>query len=188
MAFRYFFKILGSDSFAESLTGWERTGGSTTAVVEAPKVKAPVIEKPKAPEKPAKPEKKEPDYASALNLLSCLQSQGRLVDFAKEDLSVLSKLPATQVVAAVKEVHRGIADAVEKYCPVEPIMNEKEGSKVTVAAGFDPYAIKLVGSVTGDPPFTGTLRHHGWKVKNLKLPELSGSQDPKIIRPAEVEL
>jgi hypothetical protein len=46
----------------------------------------------------------------------------------------------------------------------------------------------LTGKVVGEPPFEGILRHKGWQVGKLKLPTLSGSQNAKIITPAEVEL
>jgi hypothetical protein len=46
----------------------------------------------------------------------------------------------------------------------------------------------LTGKVVGEPPFKGILRHKGWQVGKLKLPTLSGSQNAKIIAPAEVEL
>ncbi len=57
-----------------------------------------------------------------------------------------------------------------------------------VDAGFDPSRIRLVGNVTGEPPFTGTLKHHGWRTARVALPALSGAQDPSVVAPAEVEL
>ncbi len=41
--------------------------------------------------------------------------------------------------------------------------------------------IRLTGNVVGEPPFNGTLRHHGWRVREVKLPELvrgDGELDP----------
>ena len=63
----------------------------------------------------------------------------------------------------------------------------EEGATVTVPAGFDPAAIRLVGEVTGAPPFTGVLRHAGWRATAVNLPRRSG-QDPQVIAPAEVEI
>ncbi|MBW2249010.1 MAG: DUF2760 domain-containing protein [Deltaproteobacteria bacterium] len=57
-----------------------------------------------------------------------------------------------------------------------------------IRGGFDPDAIKLTGNVTGEPPFTGVLRHKGWRTRKLELPALSGGQDARIIAPAEVEI
>ena len=42
------------------------------------------------------------------------------------------------------------------------------------------------GNVIGNPPFQGALRHHGWKVSQIKMPSPSG--DATILAPAEVEL
>ena len=39
----------------------------------------------------------------------------------------------------------------------------------------------------GDPPFTGALRHPGWRAAGVSIPARSGL-DPKIIAPAEVEI
>ena len=57
-----------------------------------------------------------------------------------------------------------------------------------VPAGFDPSAIRLTGNVTGQPPFQGTLQHHGWRVKEIKLAPPPEGQDQFIVQPAEVEL
>ena len=67
-------------------------------------------------------------------------------------------------------------------------MDQTEGDSVTVPVGFDAGAIKLTGNVSGEPPFTGTLQHRGWKASSFNLPTLSGHQNPDIIAPAEVEL
>ena len=47
--------------------------------------------------------------------------------------------------------------------------------------------IRLVGAVTGTPPFTGKLRHAGWRATAVNIPRRSG-QDPQVIAPAEVEI
>jgi hypothetical protein len=59
---------------------------------------------------------------------------------------------------------------------------------VTLAAGFDADAVKLVGDVKGEPPYTGVLRHRGWRAKRLELPGLVGDHDAHVLAPAEVEL
>ena len=68
------------------------------------------------------------------------------------------------------------------------ILAGADQSSVTVPAGFDPSAIRVVGNVTGKPPFTGTLQHPGWKVRELKLPAPASGADPMVIQPAEVAL
>ena len=59
---------------------------------------------------------------------------------------------------------------------------------VEVPAGFDPSAIRLTGNVSGRPPFRGTLKHHGWRVKDYKLPAAPEGQDELVVMPAEVEI
>jgi hypothetical protein len=55
-------------------------------------------------------------------------------------------------------------------------------------AGFDPSAIRLTGNVTGEPPFKGTLQHHGWRVKEIKLGPVPEGQDEFVLAQAEVVL
>ena len=64
----------------------------------------------------------------------------------------------------------------------------EEDQPVTVPAGFDPAAIKLVGNVTGEPPIRGVLRHRGWRVKEVTLPSLPQGSGRAIVAPAEVEI
>jgi hypothetical protein len=68
------------------------------------------------------------------------------------------------------------------------VLPDAEGSEVTVPSGFDPNAVRLTGNVTGQPPFRGTLKHHGWRVRDVKLPEPVGGQDEFVVQAAEVEL
>jgi delta 1-pyrroline-5-carboxylate dehydrogenase len=57
-----------------------------------------------------------------------------------------------------------------------------------VAAGFDAAAVRLTGNVVGQPPFTGTLTHRGWRVTEIRLPRLAEGHDVRVLAPAEVEL
>jgi Domain of unknown function (DUF2760) len=57
-----------------------------------------------------------------------------------------------------------------------------------VPAGFDPSAIRLTGNVTGNPPFRGVLKHHGWRVKSYHLPAPPAGSDDLVVAPADVEL
>ena len=77
---------------------------------------------------------------------------------------------------------------LEQYVRLGPSLAGDEGSNVTVERGFDPSAIRLLGDVKGDPPFRGTLTHHGWRVERLDLPPLPAGQDPRVVAPAEVEI
>jgi len=121
----------------------------------------------------------------ALHLLSVLQRDGRFVDFLQEDLSNFSD---DEVGAASRAVHEGCRKAVSSYFSLEPVFTQAEGSPIVVEKGFDPAKVRLSGNVVGDPPFRGSLRHHGWRVKEVTLPSAPDGQDPAIIAPAEVEL
>jgi hypothetical protein len=57
-----------------------------------------------------------------------------------------------------------------------------------VPQGFDAAAVRLTGNVVGTPPFTGALRHHGWKAARVRLPPPPAGQDATVLAPAEVEL
>lgn len=121
---------------------------------------------------------------SMLRLLATLQEEGRLVDFFTEDIATYTD---EQIGAATRGIHASCRKALAGAVTVEPIMAGDEGATVTVPAGFDPTAIRLVGNVGGTPPFTGVLRHSGWRATRINVPP-RGGQDPKVIAPAEVEI
>lgn len=121
----------------------------------------------------------------ALALLALLQREGRLVDFLREPLDGFAD---ADIGAAARDVHRGCKKVIDQHLSIEPVMPGAEESKVTVPKGFDPAEIRLVGEAKGEPPFAGTLRHHGWRVIEAKLPVLADGVDRTVLAPAEVEL
>jgi hypothetical protein len=121
----------------------------------------------------------------ALHVLSLFQREGRLVDFLKEDLTAYED---AQIGAAVRSIHEGCRKALDKHFGPQPVLDRNEGEEVSIQPGFDPYAIRLTGNVSGEPPFKGVLQHKGWRAGRVELPSLSGSQDPRIIAQAEVEI
>jgi hypothetical protein len=142
--------------------------------------------KPEGPDsEAAKAEQKIRDQRMFLHLISVLQREGRLIDFFAEDLKDYDD---AQIGAAVREIHGTCRSVVEKSLSLKPVIEKLEGETVTVQSDFDPNAIKLVGNVTGEPPFTGTLRHRGWHAGKLEIPTFSGSKDPGILAPAEIEI
>jgi hypothetical protein len=145
---------------------------------EKPPAERPAAEKPKAS---AAQHHKE----GALALLALLQREGRLVDFLTESIDAA---PDDAIGAAVREVHRGCRKVLDQYLPMEPVMPGEEGAKASVPRGFDPAEIRLVGEAKGEPPYRGTLRHHGWRVVDAKLPALADGVDRTVLAPAEVEL
>jgi hypothetical protein len=120
----------------------------------------------------------------AAQMLAILQRDGRLVDFLMEDLAAYSN---EQVGTAVRDVHRGCRQALDKYATLAPVFDAAEGSMVTVDAGSDAARVKVVGNAAGAPPFRGVLRHRGWDATRLDLPPLPAS-GRSVLAPAEVEI
>lgn len=123
----------------------------------------------------------------ALRLLAKLQEQGRLIDFALEDIRGVSD---DQVAAVARVVHAGCRATLENAFALTPLHAAAEGASVTLAPGFDPEAHRLLGKVAGTPPFTGTLLHRGWRTATVKLPHATDPARPHsgIVAPAEIEL
>jgi hypothetical protein len=121
----------------------------------------------------------------ALHVLELLQRDGRLIDFLSESLEGFSD---SEIGAAARTVHAGCRKTLDAYVELEPVYSEAEGANVTVAPGFDPNAVRLTGNVTGEPPFKGSLRHHGWRALRAAFPPPAQAKDPRILAPAEVEL
>ncbi|HEX8792320.1 MAG TPA: DUF2760 domain-containing protein [Polyangiaceae bacterium] len=122
---------------------------------------------------------------AALQLLSLLQREGRLVDFLQQDIA---SFPDAEVGVAARVVHEGCRRALREHASIEPVRVESEGARVKLDEGFDADAVKLVGDVKGEPPWSGTLRHRGWRATRLELPRLVGEHDAHVLAPAEVEL
>jgi hypothetical protein len=120
-----------------------------------------------------------------LHSLSVLQRDGRLLDFFDEDLSLYDD---EQIGAAVRSVQEDCKKTIKKYINLKPVMDSEEGEKVRVEPEFDIDSIKLIGRVSGDPPFEGILKHRGWKAGKKEIPKLSDIQDSTIISPAEIEI
>jgi hypothetical protein len=130
-------------------------------------------------------EAKAPDGTpQALQLLSLLQREGRLVDFLEQDITSFSD---EEVGAAARLVHDGCRKTLRQVVTVTPVRAENEGTNVTIpdSAGTE---VKLIGNVGGTPPYRGTLRHRGWRASAVRLPQMMEGHDAKILAPAEVEL
>ena len=152
-------------------------------VVFDPQFAAQVAALRAGPALPGRPERLPPLADPALHLLSLLQREGRLIDFCEEELAGFSD---AQIGAAARTVHDGCRKALRGAVSLAPVRPEPEGSSVMLPPGFDPQAVRLSGNVMGSPPFSGVLRHHGWKATEVRMPAASG--DPTVIAPAEVEL
>lgn len=144
-----------------------------------------VIAEPTQPILPALALAPEAAHASGLFLLGILQREGRLLDFLQEDISAFTD---AEVGAAARVVHQGCRKVIAEYLPVVAVVPQAEGDQVTVPAGFDPNRYRLSGNVTGQAPWTGSLKHHGWVATAVKLPPVPTTIDVKVLAPAEVEL
>ena len=159
---------------AERAAGEARTTASENSVSK--KAKPQPKSEPSAP----------PSLQPAVQMLSILQREGRLIDFLQEDLSAYED---SQIGAAVRTIHQGCKEALSEHVALKPVYEEAEGVAVTVPPGFDSRAVRLTGNVTGAPPFTGVLRHRGWRVTRMELPKTAGgAKEDLIVAPAEVEV
>ena len=171
LAFSTFFKILGNAEFAQA----------TKQLADG---------KPKIESKPVEPKptvvEKRPCRSEAVTLLAALQREARFIDFIQEDLTGYDD---AQVGTAVRDVHRGAQQILSRMFDIQPLRSEQEGARVDVPAEMDTGCVQLVGKVEGQPPFQGTLNHHGWKAARCDVPVWTGSDEASgVIAPAEVEL
>ena len=135
----------------------------------------------------AKPVELPPErrHASGLAVLALLQREGRLIDFLQEDMAAYSD---AEIGGAARVVHAGCRKVLADQLTLEPVLKEAEGAAIKVPAGFDAQRIRLTGNLAGQPPFSGTLKHHGWLATSVRLPTVSENLDPRVLAPAEVEL
>lgn len=122
---------------------------------------------------------------AALQLLGLLQREARFIDFVEEDIASYSD---ADIGAASRVVHEGCRKVLREHFQIAPVRSETEGSRVTLAPGFDAGAVRLTGNVVGQAPFTGTLGHRGWRVTGSELPKLAPGHDATVLAQAEVEL
>ena len=180
-----FFAILGDGELAANVRRLREGGLAPAAAAPAPAA-APVAKPAPAPAAaPAPTVIKEATPDAALQLLGLLQRNARFVDFVEEDIAGYAD---ADIGAAARIVHEGCRATLRDHFAIRPVRSESEGSRVTLPAGFDAAAVRLTGNVVGEAPFSGSLTHRGWRVEEVKLPQLVKTHDARIIAPAEVEL
>ncbi len=168
-AWACFFRVLFDGLFAERVWAVREQLPAAHA--------APVAPVPKLPEVPP--------VTSALQLLALLQREGRFVDFVEEDLGSRGD---AEIGAVARVVHEGCRKALHAHAKIAPVRGEAEGSSLVVEAGFSAEEVKLVGDVKGSAPYTGVLRHRGWRAESITLPVPVDGHDARVLAPAEVEL
>lgn len=127
---------------------------------------------------------------SAVQLLSVLQKQGRLIDFLMEDIG---EVEDEQVASAARVVHSGCQDVLHKYFSILPIRNESEGQGLQVFEEEVDKSIELQGDCDPKQKSTAILLHKGWKNENVQLPTLTKEKqklliDNQILYPAQAEI
>jgi Domain of unknown function (DUF2760) len=177
-AFRCFFSILFYTEIPNDIA--EKLLKPAGPAPQAPATAVPSASRVKEVPRPASE-----GFDRAVQMLALLQRDGRLIDFLAENISAY---PDEQLGAAVRSIHECCSQALDHYVKLEPILSFEEDQPVTVPAGFDPAAIKLIGNVVGEPPVRGLLRHKGWRVKEVNLPPLAQGAGRMVVAQAEVEL
>ncbi len=122
--------------------------------------------------------------SEALTLLETLQREARLIDFLKEEIGAYQD---AQIGAAVRDIHRDAGKALERLFALRPVLDQAEGSPVTLDAST-AGRVRLVGNVR-EGATEGTLAHHGWAATKTELPLWSGPKEAeRVVAPAEVEV
>ncbi len=187
LAIGSFFALLGDGRLAARVQAL-RSGAPLASEVPPPPpapAPAPVQAPPPAPVPAPAPVRATADVDAALQLLALLQRESRFVDFLQEDIGAYSD---ADVGGAARLLHGGARKVLQDTFDLEPVRTEAEGSRLTLPAGFDAAAVRVTGNVVGQPPFTGTLQHKGWRATAVRLPALTEGHDTRVIAPAEVEL
>jgi hypothetical protein len=166
LAFRCFFNILFQGALSAEVLGDLKLAHREQA----------------APAKPAAPSRTPAD--GALQILTILQRDSRLVDFLMEDIASYSD---DQVGAAVRELHDQCRDSIARHVTLQPVIDGVEGTPAKAPSG-DPHAVRFIGNVPATPPSGGTLRHKGWRAAKVDLPSLTAKEDTSIVAPAEIEI
>jgi hypothetical protein len=171
LAFSVFFRVLFNAPYAGAILQLGAPKATEESEPTEPIAKTPVL--------------LETSPDSALQLLGLLQQEGRLVDFLEEDVAQYSD---AEIGAAVRVVHEGCRKALHEHITLQPIRQETEGARITLEPGFDASSVRPTGNLVGEPPFSGTLAHRGWRASEVRLPKLAEGHDVRVIAPAEVEL
>lgn len=166
LAFRSFYQLLFHGALAEPVLtelGLARREPAKPAAAAPPPVRA---------------------SDGALQMLSILQRDARIIDFIMEDISPYAD---DQVGAAVRTLHDQCRESLTRYLTLQPVIDGVEGT-FTRTPGADSALVKFIGNVPAGTPPGGVLRHKGWRAAKVDLPALNPRQDATVIAPAEIEI
>ncbi|AWB67557.1 hypothetical protein C2869_14405 [Saccharobesus litoralis] len=171
-AFTYFFKILfqGEQKALQLLTCSDKQSKPIDAEQQRPEFQY--------------------SHSPAVQVLNLFQSNGRLIDFLKEDIS---QYEDADIGAAVRDIHAGCQQVLDKNFELTSVFNKnQEGQAISVNSEFDPSKIELVGNLSANTVagsgVQGTLVHAGWIVEAIKLPTIAKGQNDRVVAPAQVEV
>ncbi|NLE38538.1 MAG: DUF2760 domain-containing protein [Pirellulaceae bacterium] len=174
-----FFRILFDRRFAQQVRDLldGRTASNEPGTAVGPTPNAPIA---------AAAPRTLPIRGEAISLLAALQREARFVDFVRESLDGYAD---AQIGAAARDVHRACGKVLDRMFAMSPLLNDEEGATVEVPAGYDTGCYRLTGNVSGEPPFRGTMVHHGWKATRSEVPQWSGNEIAAlVVAPVEVEI
>ena len=120
---------------------------------------------------------------SVLVLLSLLQEEGRFIDFIMENISSFED---AHIGAVARVVHQGCRRVLNEYSSIQSICEEKEGDDVVFKNAVEMNKYRVNGEASDSYPCKAKLLHKGWKLVDLKLPELIGIK--RNISTPEVEI
>ena len=189
LAFKAFFLVLFRKEAAEAVRVALANVQAAAATPLPAQERAPAVPKAAAGKvevKPAEPVAPKPAARSdALTLLSTLQREARFLDLVGEPLDGFED---AQVGAAARQVLADVRKALDRMFAVRPLMEEEEGTKVSIPKPASPVRFHVVGS-NAQQAERGTLVHRGWKVERCQTPTWNGTRDDAfVLSPAEIEV
>lgn len=186
LAFRVFFSVLFNGAIARQVGAALAAPADGAATGPTEQSREAASAKTSASSTRAGAKSPSPARSEALTLLATLQREARLVDFLQEPLDGYSD---AQIGAAVRDVHRHAADALQRLFALQPVAAGDEGSQIDVPEGEGATRFHLIGAVGAAGARRGSLRHKGWQATRCQLPQWTGEDAAKlVVAPAEVEL
>jgi hypothetical protein len=170
--------VLGGGSLARLGLAWSAFRRLLSDAAVGERIR-PLLEAPAAPPKSAK------RSGEPLRLLRLLQRDSKMVDFLMQDIAGASD---SDIAVFVRDMHPKAQKVLKEHVAIEAVLLQAEGETVEIPRGFDPSAVQLLGNLTGQPPYRGTLKHAGWRAKDFNLPAPAEGLDEFVLAPAEVDL
>jgi len=113
-----------------------------------------------------------------------MQREARFLDFTLEDIS---QLPDEQVGAVSRLVHGDLKKLIRQYMELKPVIDADEGQKVSLGQDRMPYEIQVASDRDVSLPFTATLRHKGYRLVSINLPQKKHPEAVRVLMPAELD-